>query len=144
MRFRFRLERVLDFLRLNETVKKMEVATLIQKIEGLEKKKTYRQETMRSMLCESRQHWNESVNWIPYQTAKVEADARDIANIEKEMVRLQIELEDKKYELGKLAMKRKAMENLREKRKFNFRVEQTRREQKTNDELYRLVKKVGN
>jgi len=143
VRFRFRLERVLDFLRLNETVKKMEVASLVQRLELLEKEKVHREETIRSVLSQSKERWLENSDWIPYQTSKVAADARDILRIEKKVIEAKEELEAKKFELGRLAMKRKAMENLKDKRKAIFRVEETRREQKTNDELYRLVKKPG-
>ncbi len=143
MRFRFRLERVLDFQRLNETVKKMEVATLVRQLEALEKEKVVREETIRSVLAESTVRLAQNADWIPYQTAKVAADAREISRLEHKIVKAHEALEDKKFELGKLAMKRKAIENLREKKKFAFRVDETRREQKNNDEMYRLLKKSG-
>jgi flagellar export protein FliJ len=143
VRFRFRMERVLDFVRLNETVKKMEVSSLVQQVEALEKEKVDREATIRSLLDQSRDRWTQDSSWIPYQTSKVAADARDINRIDKKLVAVRNTLEEKKFELGRLAMKRKAMENLKEKRKSMFRVEETRREQKTNDELYRLLKKAG-
>lgn len=140
MRFRFRMERMLNFLELKETTKKMETATLIQKKTKLESMREERQATIRDVLGSYRNQITSGSEWVPYQVAKVQADSEDLYKIELAIKFAIIEIDKRKQELARIAMRRKGLSNLKEKRHQEFKLDQSRLDQKRTDELYRLVK----
>ena len=50
MKFRFKLERMLSFVKIRETMKKLEVSALIQKVSLLEKRKDSLREGINQLL----------------------------------------------------------------------------------------------
>ncbi|NQW44704.1 MAG: hypothetical protein HQ462_04785, partial [Deltaproteobacteria bacterium] len=50
MKFRFRLERLLSFIRVKETMKKLEVSALVQKVNILEFRKDQLAENVKKLL----------------------------------------------------------------------------------------------
>jgi flagellar export protein FliJ len=141
MRFRFRLERMRNFIQLKETVKKMETAALIQRIQEMERRKTERGNTIRSLLEQSRNQLAYGLEWVPYQTGKLQADCKEIELLEQEIIGAKHELAGKKEDLARLAMRRKALDTLKDKRRSEHRIQEERKDQKKLDELYRLSTK---
>ncbi len=140
MRFKFRLEKVLHFARLKETVKKMEVASLQNEILTLEKRKETLDQELRTLLGNSGKSLVSSLAWAPYETSRVQVNLGNRQELETAISTKTEALEFGKLELSRAALKRKALENLREKRKSEFRTEEGRRDQKKLDEYFRLSK----
>ena len=136
MTFRFRLEKVLHFVRLKETVKKMELASLAGRMAFLRRRIEDMQQGMRELLA--RPHESQ---WALYQTEKIAFDAREIRRLEGVLRNEELAMEKKKRELTRLLFRKKALESLREKRYREFRMEENRRQQRRLDDLHN--QKVG-
>lgn len=119
----------------------METAALIQQIQELSQKKVERGNTIRTLLEHSRVHMQLGTQWVPYQTAKLQADCKEIEQLEEQIVLAKNELAGKQEDLARLAMRRKALDTLKDKRRVEHRVLEDRKEQKKLDELYRLNSK---
>lgn len=140
MRFKFRLEKALGFLKLRETMMKMEVASVLRKLTRAREDWERLQAATRQLLEETPQRLSEGSAWIPYQTSQVALNVESMRKKEKEIALIQVELAEKQEELGRLAMKRKALENLKDNKYHEHRIEERRREQKKMDELFTLSK----
>lgn len=134
MTFKFRLDRVLHFIRLKETVKKMEVATIIQRVNFLKRRKDGLEAGMRDLL--SKHHEQLSSEWTYYHTSKITLDAKEISKLEDLMVKENAALEKSKGELGRLLMRKKSLETLKEKRHQEFKMQESRRQQHRLDDIY--------
>ena len=141
MRFKFRLARVLNYLSLKETVKKMEVAAVVREIALTEQRVLELEADLRQLLEEGPKRFAEGMQWASFQVNRIAADRRDIEVLAKKLNTLQEDLQEKRGELAKLAMRRQAMENLRDKRKAEFKLDQSRRDQKQMDELFQGFRK---
>lgn len=141
MRFKFRLARVLNYLSLKETVKKMEVAAVVREIALAERRVQELEVDLRQLLEEGPKRFAEGMQWASFQVNRIAADRRDIEALAKNLRLLHEALEEKRGELARLAMRRQAMENLRDKRKAEFKLDQSRRDQKQMDELFRGFRK---
>ena len=136
MNFQFRLAKVLHFIKLKETVKKMEVASIIQRINFLNKRVEGLQAGMRDLL--SKHHEQLSSEWTFYHTSKIGLDAKEVSKIEALLVNENAGLEKKKGELGRLLMRKKSLENLKEKRLQEFKMQESRKQQRSLDDLYQV------
>lgn len=143
MHFQFRLEKMLNFLRLKETVKKMEVAASIQKVHFLGRRREELRSSMRGLLEKSNANLQISMDWIYYQNSKIEIDLKETRRIEAMLSEENEELKRKKSELLRLTTRKKALESLREKRLKEFKLQQGRRIQKQLDEVYQLNRRGG-
>lgn len=141
MKFRFRLERMLQFVELREATKRTEIATLRQAIHSGEQRKIGLEGSIRKMLVDSRARLAINASWVPYEVQKIDADSKEILKIERELVKHHETLLIKQEELSRLSMRKKALESLKDKRKLDFSLNQSRREQKLLDESYRTVKR---
>jgi flagellar export protein FliJ len=140
MRFRFRLERMLRFLELREAVKKTETAALVQRLKELEARRETRQRTIQEVLGNYQRQLESGNQWVPYQVGKIQADSRELIRLEEDIHQTKLDVTRTKDELARIAMRRKALANLKEKRYAEFRLSESRLEQKRLDEMYRLVK----
>lgn len=136
MRFKFRLERVLDFLVLRETMKKTEVAALVRELQEYKVKIETLEQELRSLLEEGPRRFTENMHWAAFQVARIAADRRDIEALGKKIIATEDELIEKRGELSRLSMRRKAMENLKDKKREEFKLDQSRKDQKAMDELH--------
>lgn len=138
MRFEFKLEKILNLVRLKETVKKMEVASVIQKLNFLENRKTALQNGIRELLEKSVTNMN--THWIFFQNSKIEMDVKEQKKIDGLILDEQDELRVRQKELEEIMLKRKSLEAIREKRLREHKTIQGRRIQKQLDEIYQLNK----
>lgn len=137
MKFRFRLQKMLHFEEMKEAIKKAEVARTIDDIRRLEETKAGVEKSMRQVLADKLA----GPEWVPYQVDKVKQDLRSIDLITQDVRNMREKLEYLQFELGKLSMRRKALENLKDTRKKEFTLFESRKEQKRLDEVYRLNEK---
>ena len=140
MRFVFRLEKMLNFIRLNETVKKMEVAASVQKIGFLQGRKNALNESIRSLLEKTRDGLSIGMDWVYFQNSKIENDLNEIKKTDVMRAEEQHKLGLLRIELSKITMRKKALESLRDKRLREFRLQQGRRVQKQLDDIYQLTR----
>lgn len=138
MRFEFRLEKILNLVRLKETVKKMEVASVLQKIRYLEKRKNTIQEGIRELLEKSVTGLN--TQWLFFQNTKIEMDVKEQKKIDKLLVEENQTLHERQKELEAILLRRKSLEALKEKRLKEHKLTEGRRIQKQLDEIYQLTK----
>jgi hypothetical protein len=138
MKFTFRLERMLHFLRMKETMKKMELASVTQRIVFLGKRKTQVDEILRQLLSRNSEHTN--TDWSYYETNKISLDAKESIRLGLLIQEETAHLEKKKRELSRLMMRKKGLEALKEKRAAEFKLVEARREQKKLDETFQLTK----
>lgn len=139
MKFRFRLEKALQFARLKEETKKSEVAAALKRVTELKERHLALSASQREMLKIAAQRMD--LAHAPYQSAKIRADIADLKRLEGAIANEQRMAEKYRAELARLAMRRKALESLREKRRDDFRVKETRREQAAIDEAFRIMPK---
>lgn len=138
MQFRFNLEKILSLVRVRETMKKMEVAAVIQRIQFLNNRKATIEQNMRKTLELTR--GGASPEWFVFYTSKMELDVHEVRRMETLAREENILLEKKQEELKLILLKRKSLESLREKRFKDFRTTQNRKLQKQLDEIYQLTK----
>lgn len=139
MKFRFRLERALQFARLKESSKKAELASAIQRTDELQQQHVALAASQHQLLQTASRFVD--LARAPYQNAKVRADMLDLQRLEQAISQEKGRTEKLKQDLGRLAMRRKALESLREKRQQDFRVSENRREQHAIDETFRVLPK---
>lgn len=140
MKFRFRLERMLSFVRIKETMKKLEVSALTQKINVLELKKDGLRTNVNLLLNKQKERLQFGTEWLSFLSQKIEQDTRETLRIERMIRKEKEDLENKRYELGAIAMRRKGLESLKEKRFMDFKLDERRKSQKRLDQNYQLLK----
>lgn len=140
MKFKFRLERVLDFYRLRETLMKMELARAVSAWQGLKAQKEQSERQLEFLLAESPKRLAMGGEWAPYGVGQIELTVTAIKRLEREIAKAAEAVEVKKFELARLSMRREALEKLREKRRTEFRLLESRKEQKFVDEIYQRSK----
>ena len=143
MKFKFRLEKVLSFLKLQETMLKMEVATLARRATELRARMVTLEEDTRRILEETPLRLAENPAWAPYQTSQVALNTKRVRELQVKYDQVRNDWEIKKLELGRHAMRRKALENLRANKLSEFKIEETRKDQKKMDELFQLSSPKG-
>jgi flagellar export protein FliJ len=136
MRFRFRLARILAFVELREREKKMQVATQAHKVEALAEKKRKLAAQVLAVLAEPLT----TIDWLRLRNEKVDLDRQELKRVSAEWVQENEMLDNLHYDLGKIAMRRKAIETLRERKEQEFKLVDNRREQTKLDEAYRMSK----
>jgi len=134
MTFRFRLEKVLHFIRLRETVKKMEVSAIAQRVRFLEDRKVMLSENIRALLA--RQSQSPNSGWEYFQNNKVSLDVKEVTQLERMLEQEKKYLEKKREELNRLYQKKRALEALREKKSKEFKLDQSHRQQAQADEAF--------
>lgn len=140
MKFNFRLEKVLNFIRIRETLKKMEVATETQKLRFIQGQHDSLIQSMRNTLSMQTEKLSVGTEWLSYQTQKIAWDSKESVRLEKLMREQEELLENKKYELNRIILRRKGIESVKEKRYAEYKFEQNRKAQKTLDENFQLLK----
>lgn len=83
MKFRFRLERMLSFVRIKETMKKLEVSALTQKINVLELKKDGLRTNVNLLLNKQKERLQFGTEWLSFLSQKIEQDTRETLRIER-------------------------------------------------------------
>lgn len=140
MKFRFKLERMLSFVKIRETMKKLEVSTLIQKVCLLEKRKDSLREGINQLLEKQKERLQYGTEWLAFLSQKIEQDNKETLKLERLIRKEKEDLENKRYELGVISMRRKGLESLKEKRFSDFKIDERRKSQKRLDQNYELLK----
>lgn len=138
MRFRFRLQKVLEFTEMRERAKKNEISSCVRRIQFLDDRKQKLQDNIRGLLDRDARELRPE--WVPYSEAKIATDAAEIKLIEKEIIVEHEKLAQKKEELGHIMARKKGLDSLKEKRWRDFRISEDRLLQKRLDEQHRLLK----
>lgn len=137
MKFQFRLEKVLHFVRLKETVKKMEMSAASQRVAFIRHRIEELSTGLRDLL--GKFHAQTSSEWAHYHTTKIAFDSKEIGKLEKVLANEIQAMEKIKRELERIFRKKKALESLREKREQEFRVQENRRQQKILDDAHQMT-----
>ncbi len=140
MRFRFQLERMLSFVRVRETMKKLEISTLVQKLNVLEDRRNSLRNNVNELLGKQREKLESGTEWLGFLSQKIERDSKETLKIERMIRKEKEDLENKRYELGVISMRRKGLESLKEKRLNEFKLDERRKLQKRLDQNYQLLK----
>lgn len=140
MVFRFRLARVLNFLELKEREKKMEVASLVRKKESLAQRRNEMELQIVGLLTKSQEEKDFSGSWSTFRAQKISLNRSEMTSLDRQIESTQVLLDDKRWELSRMSMRKKAVEELREKKKREFEVEESRKDQKRLDEGFRMSK----
>lgn len=135
MTFKFRLEKILHFVKLRETVKKMEVSAILQRLRFMERQREELSTGIRDMLGKQS---DMDFSWKYYQINKVVQDVKDLKVLDTSILHEQTALERKKRELATLFQRKRALESLREKKSKEFRVDQSHKQQRELDEIFQL------
>jgi flagellar biosynthesis chaperone FliJ len=130
---------MLHFFVLKETTKKMEIAACMQKIQYLESRKERLNGNIRELL--DRVPQDADLQLVPYQGPKISLDLKELKITELEIKKQTEELDMRRAELVNIVRRKKALEALKDKKAQEFRVEQSRREQKLLDQTYQLTSK---
>lgn len=140
MRFQFRLEKMLSFIRLKETTKKMEVAACLAKLGYLRRKKDALVENIRSILGSTYANGYFDLANTVYLTKQIEIDKSEGERLDRYIREEENVLRKKQSELSRLVMRKKGLESLKERRREEFRLQESRKEQKRIDEAYELTR----
>jgi len=135
MKFRFSLQKALDWTEVEESALRMEIARLLKEAERLTARRAELESNLERLLGGQL-----SLEWAPYRAQKVPSDAREMRELEGKIRERRNEIEFKKVDLNRVLMKRKGLESLRGKRLGDFRMQETRREQKRLDDNYQILK----
>lgn len=140
MKFRFRLEQMLSFVRIRETMKKLEVSAIAQKVNVLEFKKDSLRRNVNELLDKQKEKLQFGTEWLSFLSQKIEQDTRETLKLERILRKEKEDLENKRYELGVISMRRKGLESLKEKRFADYKLDERRKAQKRLDQNYQLLK----
>ncbi len=140
MKFRFRLEKMLSFVRIKETMKKLEISVIAQKVNALEFKKDNLRRNINELLDKQKERLQYGTEWLTFLSQKIEQDTQETLKVERVIRKEKESLENKRYELGVVSMRRKGLESLKEKRLSDFKLDEQRKFQKRLDQNYQLLK----
>lgn len=136
MAFQFRLEKILHFVRLKETVKKMELSASTQRTNFIKKRIDELSTGLQDML--GKFHAQTSSEWVHYHTTKITFDAKEVTKLEKVLANEMKAMERLKRELDRIFRKKKALEALKQKRHQDYQVQESRRRQKVLDDAHQM------
>jgi flagellar biosynthesis chaperone FliJ len=131
---------MLSFIKVRETMKKLELSALVQKVITLEKRKDLLRENVNDMLSKQKERLQFGTEWLNFLSQKIEQDTKESLKIERMIRKEKEDIENKRYELGVISMRRKGLESLKEKRFSDFKVDERRKAQKRLDQNYQLLK----
>jgi flagellar export protein FliJ len=134
MAFQFRMEKMLHFLSLKETVKKMEIVAIQRRLGFLERRKEQFEANTRNLLA--------SHDLSYYHTTKIVLDVKEVSQLDRRIGEEKIYLEKKRGELNRLIFRKKGLEALKERKLAEHRLEEGRRAQKRMDDLH-AIRKLG-
>ena len=125
---------------MREVNKKNEVAIAAKLLNELNSERVKAEKTMSQLLSDSTARMEKGAEWFPYQISQIGFEKQRFLRLDKDIVSAQDLLERRHYELNRIIMRRKALESLREKREKDFRLQQSRKDQKEIDEMFQLSK----
>jgi hypothetical protein len=138
LKFRFSLQKALQWTEVEESAKRLEIARLLTEAEKLKLRRDGLGQNLRTLLE------NESIRfssqWAPYAAVKVPADQAELKAIELRLREKESEIQTTKAALNRILLKRKGLESLREKRHRDHRVSEGRRDQKRLDDNYQILR----
>src|SRR3989344_680748 len=79
MKFHFSLEKILSLVKIKETMKRMEVASVAQRIEYLKRRRSSIEQNMRNTL--ELVNGGKSLEWTSFYTSKMELDVIEVKRI---------------------------------------------------------------
>ncbi len=138
MRFQFRLEKILNLVRLKETMMQMELSAVVQRVEFLKRRRKDLELEVLKLL--EKTDSNISLDWYQFQIMKVELDVKEQRKVDGMIDEVTEELLQKQKALNEITLKKKSLERIKEKNLTEFKLEQSRRVQKQLDEIYQLTK----
>lgn len=138
MKFRFSLQKALDWTEVEENAKRLEIARLMAEEEEWKVRCRALDENLATLLGTENKRF--SAEWAPYAAAKVPADQAERALLERKIIEKEREITAKKSELNRLLLKRKGLDSLRDKRHRDHRVGEARRDQKRLDDNYQILR----
>lgn len=141
MKFTFRLQKILRLLEIEETGKKLEIHQMQQKISKKRAHQIHLRESILELLSRQAAPLYDR-SWDAYRIQQIEVSREDILSLEEQIEQDNLELTDLKYQLNKVMQRRRALENLRNKRQSEFRQLERRQEQKGMEEIYRSVQRT--
>ena len=140
MKFHFRLKRVLKFVELKEREKKMEVAAALRELEEVKTQIKRVEQDTSDLLAQSNTLDAHDIICLKFRDEKIHLNRKKIFDFKKIETEKTKAFEDKKQEMSRLSMRKKALETHREKKRQEFSVEESRRNQTRLDEAYRMSK----
>jgi hypothetical protein len=138
VKFRFSLQKALEWTESEESALKLEIARLLKQAEGFRSRLGDLDSNLSALLGNVERTL--ALEWAPYVAAKIPLDARERREVETRLQAKQAEIGMKKAELNRCLLKRKGLESLRGKRLKDFRMGEARRDQKRLDDNYQLLK----
>lgn len=135
--FKFRLKRVLDFISKEEIAKKMELARALQKAEETRQRIQSAEGEIRGLLTDPTK---QSVVWLQYAGERSEFQLDEIKRHEENLTLQLVEVGKRKQTLAQTSAKRRGLEMLRDKREKDYRLDQRRKEQIRQDDVYQILK----
>ncbi len=136
MAFKFRLENVFKLIRLKETFKKNEILLNVKDINKFKKMRDALSSNINLLLNDKIKYCDN--RWAPFYEGKIVVDVKELKETENRLKDSESSLEQKKEEFLNIFHQRKALESLKDKRKYDYRLLEERKEQKISDELYQL------
>ncbi|MBY0371876.1 hypothetical protein K2X33_14420 [bacterium] len=137
-RFRFRLQRALQFASLRENQKKAQIANALQRIRFLDKYLVQLDSKVLACLEASRREVNTLSAQAHHQAIVPALD--EIKRAKALLIEEREALAQRQAELIRLAQRRRSLESLKEKRVQEFKQDTSRREQKAIDNAASLVR----
>ena len=117
-------------------MKRMEVASVVQRIQFLNNRKVSIEQNMRKTL--ELVQGGASMEWTVFYGSKMELDVKESHRLENLVKDEELLLKDRQKELAEIMLKKKSLESLRDKRWKDHRNIQSRKLQKELDEIYQL------
>lgn len=137
MAFTFSLQKALEWTLIEESAKRSEIAGLNKKIEALKAELARSNTGLRALLEDEGKRF--SSDWAPFVAARVPSLAEAIRGFEADLRERERVAAEKRIELNRILMKRKGLESLKGKRLREYRLKESRREQKRLDEVHQIL-----
>ncbi len=138
MKFRFPLQKALDWTEVEESSVRIEISRLMKDAERLTARCRELEANIQALLGAHGKTL--SLEWAPYVSAKIPSDAKEIQDVGGRLKVKEAEIGVKKTELNRLLLKRKGLESLKDKRRKDYRMLEGRKDQKRLDDNYQILK----
>jgi len=142
VKFKFRLEKTASFLLKKEKAKQLEVVQVLNDLEEIRQKRIRIENENGEVFRENSQPQEIKAAWLKVLFDRVEFNLHEIDALAEKTTERKVVLEEKKTELVAIAQRRKALEKLKEKKLFEFKVLQARKDQKMLDENYQILELI--
>lgn len=119
----------------------MEIGNSRERLRILEGQKTKLESDTRSLLVKCRSDVSNNLAWMLFERDQIECNKKLVKKFEDQISYEQERQSELYFELSEISKRRRALESLKEKKLKEYKMLESRKEQKRLDDIYQILKR---